>query len=222
MAANEACLDEQYPLWHPLCMVSFTEIICPHCKKPALRKSKEVRQAVRRGRVMFCSRKCADAAKKKLNVLVCAGCTQPFPRPYAGKPPKYCSAKCREAAQGQRRAGAVRRAKTYATYIASWKAGTESGLRGDFGLSVHIRRYLFEKFGSCCVRCGWSVRNPYSMKVPLEVEHLDGDWRNNQEGNLALLCPNCHALTSTYKILNRGHGRTTRLVTGPGLNPGER
>jgi hypothetical protein len=26
-----------------------------------------------------------------------------------------------------------------------------------------------------------------------------------------LLCPNCHALTLTYRGLNRGHGRALRL-----------
>ncbi|MEV7613482.1 HNH endonuclease signature motif containing protein [Streptomyces sp. NPDC089799] len=41
--------------------------------------------------------------------------------------------------------------------------------------------------------------------LPLEVDHLDGDWRNNLPENLRLLCPNCHSTTETYR--GRGKGR---------------
>ncbi|TXS29879.1 HNH endonuclease [Streptomyces sp. ms191] len=39
--------------------------------------------------------------------------------------------------------------------------------------------------------------------LPLEVDHVDGDWRNNRIENLRLLCPNCHSTTDTY----RGRGK---------------
>jgi hypothetical protein len=35
--------------------------------------------------------------------------------------------------------------------------------------------------------------------LALEVDHEDGDWRNNRRENLRLLCPNCHATTDTYR-----------------------
>lgn len=97
--------------------------------------------------------------------------------------------------------------KRFKEYIARWKEGLEDGMKGATSISSHIRRYLFEKFKSACTRCGWSERHPITNNVPLEVEHLDGDFRNNVESNLTLLCPNCHALTSTYRALNRGRGR---------------
>lgn len=46
--------------------------------------------------------------------------------------------------------------------------------------------------------------------VPLEIDHVDGDASNNLESNIRLLCPNCHALTSNFKNLNRGRGRKWR------------
>jgi len=70
-----------------------------------------------------------------------------------------------------------------------------------------IRRYMIEILGERCTRCGWSEKNPVTNRVPLELEHIDGNWRNNKPDNLTVLCPNCHSLTATFKALNRGNGR---------------
>ena len=98
----------------------------------------------------------------------------------------------------------------YLAYIERWKAGEESGMRGQTNISSHIRKYLFEKHDSKCVECGWGQINPSTGKTPLEVDHIDGDHKNNVESNLQLLCPNCHSLTPTFKSLNNGSGRKTR------------
>jgi hypothetical protein len=47
--------------------------------------------------------------------------------------------------------------------------------------------------------------------LPLEVDHIDGDWRNNKAENLRLLCPNCHATTDRYRGrgARRGQGRSS-------------
>jgi hypothetical protein len=92
-------------------------------------------------------------------------------------------------------------------YISRWKQGLENGMRGKTAISNHIRQYLFEKYDRGCCRCGWGEVNEYTGKIPLEIEHIDGNFRNNTEENLLLLCPNCHSLTPTYKSLNWGNGR---------------
>lgn len=61
--------------------------------------------------------------------------------------------------------------------------------------------------------CGWSHTNLKTGVVPLVADHVDGNWRNNSEGNLWLLCPNCDSLTPTYAALNRGNGRKNRVVS---------
>ncbi|MBZ9644435.1 HNH endonuclease signature motif containing protein, partial [Streptomyces sp. PSKA30] len=35
--------------------------------------------------------------------------------------------------------------------------------------------------------------------LPLEVDHIDSNWRNNRVENLRFLCPNCHSTTDTYR-----------------------
>ncbi|MYR90436.1 HNH endonuclease [Streptomyces sp. SID685] len=42
--------------------------------------------------------------------------------------------------------------------------------------------------------------------MTLEVDHIDGDWSDDRQENLRLMCPNCHATTSTWC---RGGGRRT-------------
>lgn len=110
---------------------------------------------------------------------------------------KYCSVKCQKEYE-------------YKVYIEKWKIGNESGLRGDYQISMHIKRYLFNKYNNKCVKCGWGETNIHTGNIPLEVEHIDGNYENNREDNLILLCPNCHSLTSTYKGANLNNGRRSR------------
>ncbi len=111
---------------------------------------------------------------------------------------RYCSVRCQRQFQRDQ-------------YVRAWLAGTVSGA-GTWGtLSDHLRGYLLATFGACAM-CGWAERNPVTGTVPLHVDHIDGDWANNRPENLRLLCPNHHALTSTYGALNRGKGRPYHVV----------
>lgn len=73
------------------------------------------------------------------------------------------------------------------------------------------KSYLIEKYGNKCMDCGWCEVNKTSNKIPIELEHIDGNSENNILDNLKLLCPNCHSLTSTYRALNKGNGRHKRM-----------
>lgn len=113
---------------------------------------------------------------------------------------RYCSNICQQEYQ-------------YQSYIKKWKEGKESGLQGIGIVSGYIKRYLRRKFNNKCFLCGWSKVNLKSGKVPLVADHIDGNWKNNIESNLRLLCPNCDSLTPTYAGLNRGNGRENRVLS---------
>ena len=46
--------------------------------------------------------------------------------------------------------------------------------------------------------------------ITLEVDHIDGDYLNNNVDNLRAICPNCHSQTKTFKNKNKGKGRKLR------------
>jgi hypothetical protein len=110
---------------------------------------------------------------------------------------KYCSNLC----QGEYQ---------YLQYIQEWKAGKKSGLKTIGIVSRPIKRFLRRKFDNKCCLCGWSVVNPKTGLVPLVADHIDGNWKNNIESNLRLICPNCDSLNPTYGNLNKGKGRNNR------------
>lgn len=52
-----------------------------------------------------------------------------------------------------------------------------------------------------CENCG--TKDWLGELIPLELHHEDGNRKNNQLNNLALLCPNCHAMTDNYRGKNK-------------------
>ena len=139
----------------------------------------------------FCGSTCANAAMRKVRPQ-CKNCGEACKTNRS----KYCGSVCSGEAQHKK-------------VISEWKQGVRSGIGKEGRITESIRKYMLEKAQYKCSECGWNVKNPYSNLIPLEIDHIDGNWENTKEENLRVLCPNCHSLTPTYGSLNRS-GRPTR------------
>ena len=54
-----------------------------------------------------------------------------------------------------------------------------------------------------CSEC--QIAEWQGQPAPLQVDHIDGDPRNNALSNLRLLCANCHQLTPTWGMTRRAN-----------------
>jgi 5-methylcytosine-specific restriction endonuclease McrA len=113
----------------------------------------------------------------------------------------FCSRKCHSA-------------HSYNLYVAMWLRGEESG-GGPGRISKKVRRWLFSKRGRCCECCGWNKQHSRSGKIPLEINHINGNPNDHRPENLEILCPNCHSLTDHHGSLNYGNGRKLGVSDKP-------
>ncbi len=75
-------------------------------------------------------------------------------------------------------------------------------------IDVLTKKYLIKKYGEKCMKCDWDIENEWTNKVPIQLNHIDGDPHNHNLTNVELLCPNCHSLTEFFG--RRGKGRKWR------------
>ena len=107
----------------------------------------------------------------------------------------YCSNSCQQDYQNKIK-------------LQNWSNGKDKGWCGKTRMIKRfIRKYLFDKFNHSCCKCGWNQKHPVTNKIPLEVNHIDGNAENCIESNLELLCPNHHSLTPNFRNLNKNSKR---------------
>ena len=73
------------------------------------------------------------------------------------------------------------------------------------------RRRVFEEQDYCCNKCG--ISEWQGFKIPLELEHKDGNSTNTVRENLEGLCPNCHSITDTWRGRNKPSKNGVNIVT---------
>jgi 5-methylcytosine-specific restriction endonuclease McrA len=128
-------------------------------------------------RARFCSKGCSSAAKSQAASIMaeCAQCGKPVVRKQSQTSNSksglfFCDRACKEMAQ---RIGGV-------TAIQPSHYGTT---RTDY------RETAFRAKPAKCEVCGYS-----EIPEVLMVHHVDTNHANNEEANLQVLCPTCHAV----------------------------
>jgi len=155
----------------------------------------------------YCSRSCSAQVNNlgknrhgfKSGSIVCKHCGEAF---VGGSFRVFCSVKCTSQNKNKEK-------------IESWLDGSWDGTVTQ-GLASCIKTYLIQKAEfrcaspTCAVPGGFAEINPVTGRCPLEVDHIDGNCYNNSRENLIVVCPNCHALTPTYRALNKNSARAYR------------
>lgn len=139
----------------------------------------------------------------------CKGCQTPIT--YEGRRNDFCTKSCSTTYYNSKRRSA-KRCVCGKLIARRTKRCRECSIITDINLAntdKTRKEVLIRTHGHSCMKCQTSIWN--GAHVALELDHIDGDSDNNQESNLRILCPNCHAQTDTYKGRNKRKGSTRKL-----------
>ncbi len=82
---------------------------------------------------------------------------------------------------------------------------TKKWLRKGSKVQSHTLKLRLYKDGlknPKCEICGWAERS-IDGRIPVELDHINGDPTDNRLVNLRILCPNCHSLQPTHRGKNK-------------------
>lgn len=77
-------------------------------------------------------------------------------------------------------------------------------VKNSYYQSYKLKKRLFDTRlkDPKCELCGWAQKS-LDGRLPLELDHINGDNHDNRLENLRVLCPNCHSLQPTHRGRNR-------------------
>ena len=154
----------------------------------------------------------------------CKKCGRAFERPMKGYKKSYCSKACANSRIFTEDAN-ERRKRSNQKYwsnrtpdqieefglkmkgVTDKRAATYENnfMKADFEslqFGTKRRRVMLEQ-DSKCFQCG--LGDWMGKYITLELDHIDGNNKNNTRENLRYLCPNCHSQTDTYAARNRNN-----------------
>lgn len=169
------------------------KVECKHCGKEISFREDVNKKSKRK----FCSKSCSAKfnnkiyRKKREKFCKRDGCDKVL----LNRQSEYCSREC---------SGLAKKEKN----IEKWLNGKTNGYLKTGTTKPFVREYIKNRDNRSCVLCGqgeiWNGK-----PLTLEVDHVDGNWKNDLPENLRTLCPNCHTQTNTYGSKNKtGNGRS--------------
>ncbi len=82
----------------------------------------------------------------------------------------------------------------------AWNKGKQLKDWSNYNKIASLKPHLISERGHKCERC--NLTEWLGEKIPLEIDHVNGDRTDNKKENLKLLCCNCHSLTPTWRGRN--------------------
>ena len=94
--------------------------------------------------------------------------------------------------------------------------------QGDYQLKIRftngvdwnnrMRKYFLKIRKYKCEVCGITEHN--GKPITLQIDHIDGNRKNNTFENLRFICPNCHSQTKTWGFGNVSEDGKKRIIEG--------
>ena len=101
---------------------------------------------------------------------------------------------------------ALRSAKTTAWALQKYQSTSFENLGPE-----NRKRRVLEEQEHKCNQCG--IFEWRGKPIVLELEHKDGNTKNNERTNLECICPNCHSQTETWRGRNKPYKNGEHKLT---------
>jgi hypothetical protein len=153
----------------------------------------------------FIMNKCLNCKKETINPKFCSrSCSVSFNNTLH---PKRNNNGRRTTTEELRKMSKIAKEKRVIDRISMFEKGELSDIQIRHGGT--IKEYVIKQQNGKCAVCGISFIEPIWMgqKVPFTVDHIDGDYKNNNPMNIRIICPICDRLSPTYGSRNNGKGR---------------
>ena len=86
-------------------------------------------------------------------------------------------------------------------------------LRLGTTMDKFLRKYIYEHWEPKCCECGngivWN-----NKPLRLQIDHKNGNKKDNRRENIRIICPNCHTQTETWGVKNASEDGMIAMVNG--------
>ena len=110
------------------------------------------------------------------------------------------------------------RARWTPEILERWKKSISTGWNTKYNNTVfdalgwdNKRRRIIEEQANKCKSCNLSHWK--TVVLTFEINHIDGNSKNDVRENLEALCPNCHCTTDTWRGRNKAASNGTVIVS---------